>query len=128
MYDLIEYVCTRTTIKHQRNTTKQFQAIIMSGMCHILQNGRRSLVSGMPESKLDDWTITNTFVPNWKNTYFTPATLFGACRYGVPFDNLPEEGKEMVRAYEKEYLKRCTKPGDPHRKIPDPPDDITIIT
>ncbi len=79
-------------------------------------------------SKLRKWTIKNTFAPNCKNTYFTPVTLFGACRYGVSFEDLPEEGKEMVRAYEKEYLKRCTKPGDPPKKIPPLPDDITIIT
>ncbi len=78
-------------------------------------------------SKLDDSVIKNTFSKNFKNEYFTPTELFCACRYGVPFDNLPEEGKQMVLEYEKEY-KRCTKPGDPPKRISPLPDDITIIT
>ncbi len=85
-------------------------------------------MENQPRSKLDDWTIKNTFAPNFTNEYFTPAELFGACRYSSLFDDLPEEGKEMVLAYEKEYLKRCTTDNSPPRDIPDPPDDITIIT
>ncbi len=79
-------------------------------------------------SKFDDWTIKNTFAPNFKNEYFDPVTLFGACRYSSLYNDLPKEGKKMVDAYVEEYLKRCTKPGDPPRDIPDLPDNITIIT
>ncbi len=35
----------------EKHNTKQFQAMIISGMCHILRNGRRSLVNGIPGSK-----------------------------------------------------------------------------
>ncbi len=60
-------------------------------------------------SKLDDWTIKNTFAPNCKNKYFAPGSLFHLFRFGgVAFDDLPEEGKKMVRAYEKVYSKKRT--------------------
>ncbi len=78
-------------------------------------------------SKLDNWTIKNTFAENCGNKYFTPAELFGACKYGLPFRDLPEEGKRMVRAFRKEYLKKCSKPGDPPKEIPDFPKDVNAI-
>ena len=56
--------------------------------------------------------IRNTFAPDCDNDYFTPATLFSLCKYGYPFEKLPEEGKDMVMEYAREYTKRCTKPGD----------------
>ena len=52
--------------------------------------------------------IKNTFAPHCKNEYFTPATLAGLCRYGFPYGDLPEEGKQMVDGYMKEYRKRCS--------------------
>ncbi|CAI9832598.1 hypothetical protein IBTHAUMO2_880004 [Nitrosopumilaceae archaeon] len=55
--------------------------------------------------------IKNTFSRS-KNEYFTPATLFSLCRYGFPFEKLPEEAKEMLMEYCEEYTKRCTHPGD----------------
>ncbi len=78
-------------------------------------------------SELRKWTIKNTFVPNCKNKYFTPSSLFHVCKYGFPFRELPEEGKAMVRAYRKFYLKKCTKPGDPPKEIPDFPEDVNAI-
>ncbi|CAI9832372.1 MAG: hypothetical protein MPI95_03930 [Nitrosopumilus sp.] len=51
--------------------------------------------------------IKNTF-SRAENEYFTPATLFSLCRYGFPFEKLPEEAKEMLMEYCKEYDKRCT--------------------
>ncbi len=81
----------------------------------------------MQRSKLDEWTIKNTFVPDCENEYFTPSSLFYVCKYGFPFRELPEEGKRMVRAYRKEHLKICTKPGDPPKEIPDLPEDINAI-
>ena len=56
--------------------------------------------------------IKNTFAPDCDNKYFTPVTLFAACKYGFPFEELPEEGKRMVLEYIKEYNDRCTKPGE----------------
>ncbi len=55
--------------------------------------------------------IRNTF-SRADNEYFTPATLFSLCRYGFPFEKLPEEAKEMLMEYCEEYTKRCTHPGD----------------
>ncbi len=79
-------------------------------------------------SKLDEWTIKNTFAENCMDEYFTPGSLFHICKFGfVSFDDLPEEGKEMVLEYEKEYLKKCTKPGDPPKEIPDFPKDVNAI-
>ncbi len=64
-------------------------------------------------SKLDDWTIKNTFAENCRDEYFTPGSLFHICKFGfISFDDLPEEGKEMVRAYRIEYLKGCTTDND----------------
>lgn len=66
--------------------------------------------------------IKNTFAPNCKNKYFTPATLAGLCRYGFSYDDLPKEGKQMVDEYMKEYRKRCSN-GDgswePKSLLPD---------
>ncbi len=78
-------------------------------------------------SKLSEWTIKNTFAENCRSEYFTPAELFCICKYGFPSDELPEEGKQMVLAYEKEYFKKCTKPGDPPKEIPDFPKDVNAI-
>ncbi|RNJ79837.1 MAG: hypothetical protein D9C04_03495 [Nitrosopumilus sp. B06] len=63
--------------------------------------------------------IKNTFVPNCDNEYFVPATLFSLCKYGFPFEELPEEAKKMLLEYEEEYYKRCTKPGE-KAKFPSP--------
>ncbi|RNJ80709.1 MAG: hypothetical protein D9C04_00295 [Nitrosopumilus sp. B06] len=63
--------------------------------------------------------IKNTFAPNCDNEYFTPVTLFAACKYGLSFDKLPEEGKKMVLEYSEEYSKTCTKTGDV-QKFPSP--------
>ena len=52
--------------------------------------------------------IRNTF-SDMGNEYFTPATLFALCKYGFPFERLPEEGKEMVREYAKYHAARCTR-------------------
>ncbi|MDA7997446.1 MAG: hypothetical protein MPI93_05490, partial [Nitrosopumilus sp.] len=49
----------------------------------------------------------NTFSRS-KNEYFTPATLFSLCKYGFPFEKLPEEAKEMVREYSRYHASRCT--------------------
>ncbi|MDA7953391.1 MAG: hypothetical protein MPI95_03950 [Nitrosopumilus sp.] len=55
--------------------------------------------------------IKNTF-SDMGNEYFTPASLFLLCKYGFPFERLPEEAKEMLMEYCKEYDKRCTHSGD----------------
>ncbi len=79
-------------------------------------------------SKLDDWTIKNTFAPNCGNKYFTPSSLFHLFRFGgVSFDGLPEEGKEMVRAYEKEYSKKRTNLAKVQKAIQEMRDDPTVI-
>ncbi|MDA7958973.1 MAG: hypothetical protein MPI95_07830 [Nitrosopumilus sp.] len=52
--------------------------------------------------------IKNTF-SRAENEYFTPATLFSLCKYGFPFEKLPEEAKEMVREYSKYHTARCTR-------------------
>ncbi|CAI9831060.1 hypothetical protein IBTHAUMO2_150015 [Nitrosopumilaceae archaeon] len=52
--------------------------------------------------------IRNTF-SRAENEYFTPATLFSLCKYGFPFEKLPEEAKEMVREYSKYHTARCTR-------------------
>ncbi|RNJ78543.1 MAG: hypothetical protein EB830_00060 [Nitrosopumilus sp. H13] len=62
--------------------------------------------------------IKNTFVSDCNNEYFVPATLHSLCRYGFPFDEIPEEAKKMVLEFSEEYYKRCTKPGD---KVEMPP-------
>ncbi|RNJ75173.1 MAG: hypothetical protein EB828_05635 [Nitrosopumilus sp. D6] len=62
--------------------------------------------------------IKNTFAPNCRNEYFTPVTLFAACKYGLSFEKLPEEGKKMVLEYSREYAKTCTRTGD---KVEFPP-------
>lgn len=66
--------------------------------------------------------LKNTFAPNCKNEYFTPATLAGLCRYGFSYDDLPKEGKQMVDEYMKGYRKRCSN-GDgswePKSLLPD---------
>ncbi len=80
-----------------------------------------------PTSTRSTKTIKNTFAPTFANEYFTPEELFCACKYGLPFRDLPEEGKRMVGAFRKEYLKKCTKPGDPPKEIPDIPEDINAI-
>ena len=68
--------------------------------------------SGRTAATTTSKRIKNTFVPSCRSRYFTPATLFAACRYGFPFEDLPEEGKRMVLEYIKEYDKGCTKPGE----------------
>ncbi len=78
-------------------------------------------------SELRKWTIKNTFAPTFANEYFTPSSLFYVCKYGFPFRDLPEEGKAMVRAFRKFYLKKCSKLGDPPKEIPDIPEDINAI-
>ncbi len=76
--------------------------------------------------KLDDWTIKNTFVPTFANEYFTPSELHCVCRYGFPFDDLPEEGKEMVRAYEKEYSKKRTNLKELPKRLQECLDDPNV--
>lgn len=81
----------------------------------------------MPLSELRKWTIKNTFASNCDNEYFTPSSLFCICKYGFPYDELPEEGKRMVKAYKKVYNKKCTKPGDPPKEMPDFPKGVNAI-
>ncbi|RNJ80465.1 MAG: hypothetical protein D9C04_01295 [Nitrosopumilus sp. B06] len=64
--------------------------------------------------------IKNTFSSNCRNEYFTPGSLFAECKYGFPFEDLPEEGKKMVLEYSREYAKRCTKTGDKVEFLPLP--------
>ncbi|MDA7960801.1 MAG: hypothetical protein MPJ08_08755 [Nitrosopumilus sp.] len=66
---------------------------------------------GRPPVARSSWRIKNTF-SSADNEYFTPATLFGLCKYGFPFEKLPEEAKEVVREYSKYHASRCTYPGD----------------
>ncbi|RNJ79433.1 MAG: hypothetical protein D9C04_04775 [Nitrosopumilus sp. B06] len=70
--------------------------------------------------------IKNTFAPACNNEYFTPGTLFSLCKYGFPFEKLPEEGKKMVREYAKEYDKKCTRTGD-KMTFPPPPSGPNVI-
>ncbi|CAI9831875.1 MAG: hypothetical protein MPI95_08395 [Nitrosopumilus sp.] len=67
--------------------------------------------SGQTAATSTSKRIKNTFSRS-KNEYFTPATLFSLCRFGFPFEKLPEEAKEMLMEYCEEYTKRCTHPGD----------------
>ena len=60
------------------------------------------------EKPLSSRRIKNAFAPYCRNEHFTPATLTGLCRYGFPYDELPEEGRQMVDEYMKEYSKRCS--------------------
>ncbi|CAI9832362.1 conserved hypothetical protein [Nitrosopumilaceae archaeon] len=68
---------------------------------------RGSSQSGQTATTDSSKRIKNTF-SSADNEYFTPETLFALCKYGFPFEKLPEEGKEMVIEYCKEYDKRCT--------------------
>ncbi len=78
-------------------------------------------------SKWDDWTIMNTFAPNCGNKYFTPPELFCLFRFGgVSFNDLPEEGKKMVRAYEKEYSKKRTNLKELPKRLQECLDDPNI--
>ena len=70
--------------------------------------------------------IKNTFSPNCRNEYFTPVTLFAECKYGFPFEKLPEEGKKMVLEYIDEYDKKCTKPGEKIKFPPPPRSDVLL--
>lgn len=73
-------------------------------------------------------TIRNTFAPSCQNEYLDGGMLFQLCKYGFPFERLPDEGKKMLLEYRKEYLKKCTKPGDPIPDIPELSDDDGLIT
>ncbi|MDA7999557.1 MAG: hypothetical protein MPI82_06860 [Nitrosopumilus sp.] len=64
--------------------------------------------SGQTAATSTSKRIKNTFSRS-KNEYFTPATLFSLCKYGFPFEKLPEEAKEMVREYSKYHAARCTR-------------------
>ncbi|RNJ75980.1 MAG: hypothetical protein EB828_03825 [Nitrosopumilus sp. D6] len=75
--------------------------------------------SGQTAATSTSKRIKNTFAPNCRNEYFEPGALFYLCKYGFPFEKLPEEGKKMVREYTKEYDKRCLKPGE-KQKFPSP--------
>ena len=68
---------------------------------------RGSSQSGQTAATSTSKRIKNTFSRS-KNEYFTPATLFSLCRYGFPFERLPEEAKEMVREYSRYHASRCT--------------------
>ncbi|RNJ76328.1 MAG: hypothetical protein EB828_03075 [Nitrosopumilus sp. D6] len=70
--------------------------------------------------------IKNTFAPNCDNEYFVPATLFSLCKYGFPFEKLPEEGKKMVLEFSEEYSKTCTRAGD-KVTFPPPPSGPDVI-
>ncbi|CAI9832376.1 MAG: hypothetical protein MPI95_03945 [Nitrosopumilus sp.] len=63
--------------------------------------------SGQTAATSTSKRIKNTFSRS-KNEYFTPATLFSLCKYGFPFEKLPEEAKEMVLEYSKYHASRCT--------------------
>lgn len=41
-------------------------------------------------------TIRNTFAPSCQNEYLDGGMLFQLCKYGLPFEKLPGEGKEML--------------------------------
>ena len=71
--------------------------------------------------------IKNTFAPNCRNEYFTPVTLHSLCRWGFPFEKLPEEAKEMVMEYCKEYDKTCTKTGGKVKFPPFTPSPDAIV-
>ncbi|CAI9832359.1 conserved hypothetical protein [Nitrosopumilaceae archaeon] len=62
---------------------------------------------GRPPVARSSWRIKNTF-SSADNEYFTPATLFALCKYGFPFEKLPEDAKEKLIEYCREYDKRCT--------------------
>ncbi|RNJ80632.1 MAG: hypothetical protein D9C04_00635 [Nitrosopumilus sp. B06] len=83
--------------------------------------------SGQTEATTTSRRIKNTFAPACNNEYFVPATLFSLCKYGFPFEKLPEEGKKMVLEYSREYAKRCTRPGDKVEFPPLTPDPDIII-
>lgn len=71
--------------------------------------------------------IRNTFAPNCRNKDFDAGGLFSLCKWGFPFEKLPEEAREMVIEYGREYVKRCTKAGDKVKFPPLPTGlDITI--
>lgn len=76
--------------------------------------------AGTPKS------IKNTFAPDCENKYFDAGALFSLCKFGFPFDKLPEVGQKMVLEYIKEYDKKCTKTGDVV-DIPPIPDDPNIM-
>lgn len=73
-------------------------------------------------------TIRNTFAPSCQNEYLDGGMLFQLCKYGFSFAKLPDEGKELLLEYRKEYLKKCTKPGDPIPDIPELSDENGMIT
>ena len=72
--------------------------------------------------------VRNTFAPSCQNEYLDGGMLFQLCKYGFPFERLPDEGKEMLLEYRKEYIKKCAKPGDPIPDIPELSDDNGLIT
>ena len=69
--------------------------------------------------------IKNTFAPNCTNEYLTPAMLFCACKYGFPYNDLPDEAKKMLDEYCVEYKKCAMKRGKV--VFPDIPDDIQAV-
>ena len=73
-------------------------------------------------------TILNTFAPSCQNEHLDGGMLFQLCKYGFPFAKLPDEGKELLLEYRQEYLKKCTKPGDPIPDIPELSDENGMIT
>lgn len=78
-----------------------------------------------------DWgkrAIRNTFAPSCENEYLDGGMLFYLCKYGFSFEKLPREGKQMLMEYRKEYIKKCTKPGEKIPDIPEPSDENGMIT
>lgn len=79
-------------------------------------------------SECGDNTIRNTFASSCHNEYLDGGMLFQLCKYGFPFEKLPGEGKQMLLEYRKEYLKKCTKPGDPIPDIPELSNENGMMT
>ena len=88
-------------------------------------DGNTPSKSGRTAATTTSKRIKNTFAPSCRCEYFTPATLFAECKYGLPFEDLPEEAKRMVEEYSDEFYKKCTKPG-PKTKFPPPGPGVTM--
>ena len=54
---------------------------------------------GTTTSGYGEKTIRNTFAPSCQNEYLDGGMLFQLCKYGFPFERLPDKGKEMLLEY-----------------------------
>ena len=50
-------------------------------------------------------TARNTFAPHIDNDYFTGGGLFKALQFGLKWESLPEEAKQLVREYESKIVR-----------------------